>query len=177
MYEGGIREPLLVRWPGVVPPGRVTGTPVSSPDFFATLLEAAGAPPQAHQTLDGTSLLPVFKGGSLPERALFWHYPHYGNQGGAPAAAIRRGDWKLIEWAEDQRVELFNLRTGLSEQTNLSGDQPRRAAQLLNELHAWQKQTGSKFPTPNPDYDPAKPSGRAAQRPAARAKPNSSKKP
>ena len=177
MYEGGIREPLLVRWPGVVPPGRVTGTPVSRPDFFATLMEAAGAPLLSCQTLDGTSLLSVFKGDELPERALFWHYPHYGNQGGAPAAAIRRGDWKLIEWAEDQRVKLFNLRTDLSEQTNLSGDQPRRAAQLLNELHAWQKQTGSKFPTPNPDYDPAKPSGRAAQRPAARAKPNSSKKP
>ena len=177
MYEGGIREPLLVRWPGVVPPGRVTGTPVSSPDFFATLLEAAGAPPQAHQTLDGTSLLPVFKGGSLPERALFWHYPHYGNQGGAPAAAIRRGDWKLIEWAEDQRVELFNLQADPGEQTELSRDQPGRTAQLRDELHAWQKQVGAKFPIPNPGYDPAKPSGRAAARPAPEVKPNSSNKP
>ncbi len=80
-----------MRWPGVVPPGRVTGTPVSSPDFFATLMEAAGAPLLSCQTLDGTSLLPVFKGGELPERALFWHYPDYGNQGGAPAAASRHG--------------------------------------------------------------------------------------
>jgi arylsulfatase A-like enzyme len=177
MYEGGIREPLLVRWPGVVPPGRVTATPVSSPDFFATLMEAAGAPPQAPETLDGTSLLPVFKGGSLPERALFWHYPHYGNQGGAPAAAIRRGDWKLIEWAEDQRVELFNLQADPGEQTDLSRDQPGRTAQLRDELHAWQKQVGAKFPIPNPGYDPAKPSGRAAARPAPGVKPNSSNKP
>src|SRR5690606_36872893 len=108
-YEGGIREPLIVRWPAKVKPGSVVSTPVSSPDFFPTLLEAVGATPPPGQILDGVSLMPLFEGGALPERALYWHYPHYGNQGGAPFAAIRRGDWKLIEWLEDQRVEVFDV--------------------------------------------------------------------
>jgi arylsulfatase A-like enzyme len=167
MYEGGLREPLLVRWPGVVKPGRVITTPVSSPDFFPTLLAAAAAKPQPGQVLDGVSLLPVFQGHDLPERALFWHYPHYGNQGGAPSAAIRRGDYKLIEWYEDARVELFNVATDLGEQTDLAKTQSARAAQLRAELHAWQKQTGAKAPTPNPKYDATKPSGRAAKRSGA----------
>jgi arylsulfatase A-like enzyme len=165
MYEGGIREPLLVRWPAVVKPGSVMSTPVSSPDFFPTVLEAAGAKPQAGQTLDGVSLLPVLKGGTLPGRALFWHYPHYGNQGGAPAAAVRRGDWKLIEWLEDNRAELFNLAQDPGEKSDLAAKEPKRAAQLRAELHSWQKQVGAKFPSPNPDYDATKPSGRAANRP------------
>lgn len=164
MYEGGLREPLLVRWPGVVKPGSLITTPVSSPDFFPTLLEVAGTTPQPGQTIDGTSLVPLLKGGTVPERALFWHYPHYGNQGGAPGAAIRRGDWKLIEWAEDNRAELFNLAQDLGEKTNLAAQEPKRAAQLRAELVAWQKQVGAMFSTPNLNYDPAKPSGRAAER-------------
>jgi arylsulfatase A-like enzyme len=166
MYEGGIREPLLVRWPAVVKPGSVVSSPVSSPDFFPTLLEVVGAQPQPGQVLDGTSLLPLFQGGTLPERALFWHYPHYGNQGGAPGAAVRRGDWKLIEWQEDHRVELFHLAQDPGEQTNLATTEPQRVAQLREELHAWQQQVGARFPIPNPTYDPAKPSGRSATRPA-----------
>jgi arylsulfatase A-like enzyme len=138
---------------------------VSSPDFFPTLLEAVGAKPKPGQVLDGQSLLPVFKGGTLPERPIFWHYPHYGNQGGAPAAAIRRGDWKLIEWLEDGRTELFHLAQDLSEKNDLAAKEPQRVAQLREELHAWQKQVGAKFPIPNPHYDAAKPNGRAANRP------------
>ena len=170
MYEGGIREPLLVRWPAVVNPRTVVSTPVSSPDYFPTLLEVAGVQPQPGQVLDGMSLVPLLKGGALPERALFWHYPHYGNQGGAPSAAIRRGDWKLLEWYEDQRSELFNLADDMGEQTDLAQTQPARAAALRDELHVWQRQVGAKFPTPNADHDPAKPSGRFA----ARARPVSS---
>ncbi len=165
MYEGGIREPLLVRWPGVVKPGSVIDTPVCSPDFFPTFLEAADAKPQPGQVLDGLSLLPVFKGGTLPERALFWHYPHYGNQGGAPAAAIRRGQWKLIEWQEDGRVELFDVVADIGETQDLAAQEPQRVAQLRDELHAWQKEVGAKFPIPNPAYDPDKPNGRSAKRP------------
>ena len=165
IYEGGIREPLLVRWPAVVQAGRVVRTPVSSPDFFPTLLEAAGSKPQPGQALDGTSLVPMLQGSTLPERALFWHYPHYGNQGGAPSAAIRRGDWKLIEWLEDGRTELFNVAQDLSEQTDRAAKEPQRVEQLRAELHAWQKQVGAKFPTSNPSYDPAKPNGRTANRP------------
>jgi arylsulfatase A-like enzyme len=164
MYEGGIREPLLVRWPGIVRPGRVIDTPVSSPDFFPTLLDAADTKPQSGQTLDGMSLLPLLKGESLPERPLFWHYPHYGNQGGAPSAAIRRSDWKLIEWFEDNRVELYDLAADIGEQTNLAAKEPQRVAQLREELHTWQKAVGAKFPTPNPNYDASQPSGRAAKR-------------
>lgn len=165
MYEGGIREPLLVRWPAVVKPGNVINTPVSSPDFFPTLLDAAGTQPQPNQTLDGMSLIPVFKGGTLPERALFWHYPHYGNQGGAPSAAIRRGTWKLIEWQEDGRTELFDLAIDLGEQNDLAAREPERVTQLREELHAWQQQVDAKYPIANPHYDPTQPSGRVAKRP------------
>lgn len=164
MYEGGIREPLLVRWPAVVKAGRVIDTPVSSPDFFPTLLEAANAKPQPAQVMDGVSLMPLFKNGSMPERPLFWHYPHYGNQGGAPSAAIRRGAWKLIHWMEDESVELFDLSKDIGEKANLAEKEPQRAAELRAELTAWQKQVGAKFPIPNPSFDSAKPSGRAANR-------------
>ncbi len=168
MYEGGIREPLVVRWPAQVKPGSVMDTPVSSPDFFPTLLDAAGAKPESGQVLDGVSLLPVFQGGTLAERALFWHYPHYGNQGGAPAAAIRRGDYKLIEWLEDGRTELFKVTDDIGEQTDLATKNPERVTQLRDELHAWQTQVGAKFPTPNPNYDKNQPNGRAAARPASK---------
>ena len=164
IYEGGIREPLIVRWPGVSTAGSVITTPVSSPDFFPTFLEAAGAKPKPSQVMDGRSLVGALKGAAQPERALFWHYPHYGNQGGAPAAAVRRGDWKLIEWQEDGRVELFNLAADLSEKNNLAAREPQRVAQLTAELHAWQKEVGAKFPIANPTYDAAKTSGRAAER-------------
>jgi arylsulfatase A-like enzyme len=166
MYEGGIREPLIVRWPAILSAGRTIATPVSSPDFFPTLLEAAGARPASGQTLDGVSLIPLFRGETLPERPLFWHYPHYGNQGGAPSAAIRRGNWKLIEWMEDQRVELFDLSRDPGEQNDLAHRDPERAAALRSELKAWQQATRVRFPTPNPNYDPAQRSGRAAGRPA-----------
>jgi arylsulfatase A-like enzyme len=168
MYEGGIREPLLARWPAVVKPGSIIHTPVISPDFFPTLLAAAETPPPNGQILDGVNILPLLKGEELPERPLFWHYPHYGNQGGAPGAAIRRGNWKLIEWLEEGRVELFNLATDLSEQTDMAGQESQRAAVLREELHAWQKQVGAVFPTISRDFDPSKPSGRAAQRATAK---------
>ncbi len=164
MYEGGIREPLLVRWPGVSRPGSVITTPVSSPDLYPSFLEATGVKPAPRQQLDGRSLSAALRGQPEPERALFWHYPHYGNQGGAPSAAIRRGDWKLIEWLEDNRVELFNLASDLSEKTDLASRDATRVASLRAELHAWQREVGAKFPIPNPAYDPAKPSGRRADR-------------
>ena len=165
MYEGGIREPLLVRWPSVIKPGITLDTPVSSPDFFPTLLEIAGSKPSVGQVLDGVSLVPLFKGGSLSERPLFWHYPHYGNQGGAPGAAIRLGKWKLIEWQEDQRVELFDVVDDLSEKVDRSTEQPELTQKLREELHAWQKKVGAKFPIPNPEFNPEKQSGRAGNRP------------
>lgn len=165
LYEGGIREALLVRWPARVRAGLVIHTPVSSPDFLPTLLEAAGVTPGPGQILDGWSLLPLLDGGRLPERALYWHYPHYGNQGGAPSAAIRQGDWKLIEWFEERQVELFNLALDPGEQVNRAADEPERVARLGTALHAWQARVGARMPQANPGFDPAQPSGRAAQRP------------
>jgi arylsulfatase A-like enzyme len=169
MYEGGIRESLIVRWPAVVKAGRVISTPVSSPDFFPTLLEAAKTKPQPGQKLDGLSLMPVLQGGNLPERALFWHYPHYGNQGGAPTAAVRRGDWKLIEWMEDGRVELFNLAQDVSEKTDLASAEPERTAEMLAELRTFQQDVQARLPTPNPNFKSDQPSGRAARSPKGKA--------
>lgn len=163
MYEGGIREPLVMRWPAKVKAGSTIDTPVSSPDFMATLLAATATKPSEQQQIDGVSLLPLLAGEKLKERSLFWHYPHYGNQGGAPAAAIRRGSWKLIEWLEDSQVELFNLATDESETTNLASKEPALVREMLAELHAWQKEVGAILPEKNPNYDPAKPSGRGAR--------------
>lgn len=164
IYEGGIREPLIVRWPAKVKPASTIATPVSSPDFFPTLLESAGVKPAPGQKLDGVSLLPALTGQKLAERPIFWHYPHYGNQGGAPSAAVRLGDWKLIEWLEDGKLELYNLVKDISETTNLIDQEPERVKELRFLLQAWQKDVSAKFPTRNPNYDPAKPSGRRANR-------------
>lgn len=163
LYEGGIREALVVRWPTVVQGGRTLDTPVCGTDFFATLSDAVAN--AATKKTDGVSLLPLLRGrGSLPERALCWHYPHYGNQGGAPGAAIRRGDWKLIQWFEKPDApELFNLRDDLSETKNLAEREPERVKAMLAELQEWQKDVGAIMPTKNPAYNPAKPNGRAAQ--------------
>jgi arylsulfatase A-like enzyme len=164
LYEGGIRVPFLVRWPKVVKPGMEIAAPISSPDLMPTLLEATGATPAEEHALDGTSIVPMVRGESSPERALYWHYPHYGNQGGAPSAAIRLGDWKLIQWYEDDRVELFNLTNDLSEQTDLAASEPDRVRSLQGKLRAWQKEVTAKFPTPNGDFDPNKKNGRFAPR-------------
>jgi arylsulfatase A-like enzyme len=166
MYEGGIREPLLIRWPGVTKANSQIDVPVTSPDFYATFLGATDAAPPQNQPLDGIDLKPVIQTGKAPERALFWHYPHYGNQGGAPGAAIRRGDWKLIEWQEDNSVELFNLANDIGEKNNLAAQEAARVETMRNELHVWQKQVGARMPAPNEKYDAAKPNGRGGGRPA-----------
>ena len=92
----------------------------------------------------------------MPERPLFWHYPHYSNQGGSPHGAVRLGDFKLIEWFEDMSVELYDLKNDLGEQRNLAGENSAKAAELAKLLHDWRKQVNAQMPTPNPDYRPAK---------------------
>jgi hypothetical protein len=109
----------------------------------------------------------VLSGQAFPERSLFWHYPHYGNQGGAPGAAIRHGDWKLIHWMEKDEIELFNLSQDLSEQNNLAAQNPEIVSRLRRELSAWQTDVGAKHPQPNTGFDPDKPNGRAAARPGS----------
>jgi len=164
MYEGGIREPWIVRWPGVTRSGTSNDTPITSPDLFPTLLAAAGAAGAAALKSDGVNIEPLLRGESLEERALFWHYPHYGNQGGAPAAAIRRGDWKLIKWFETGRRELFHLGEDPGELNDLADKEVGRVGSLLAELQVWLQATGAKLPTDNTNYDSSQPNGRSAKR-------------
>jgi arylsulfatase A-like enzyme len=155
MYEGGTREPLLVRWPGVVRPGSRCSIPVTSPDFYPTLLHAAGAPPMPEQHVDGVSLMPVLQEGDALDRdAVFWHYPHYGNQGGTPGASVRMGDYKLIEFYEDGRLELYNLREDVSEAHNLAAEKPDLARRMQRRLSEWLREVEARMPQPNPDYVP-----------------------
>ena len=146
LYEGGIREPFLIRWPGVTRPGSVCEVPVISTDFYPTILEMTGSQARPSQHLDGVSLAPLLRGGKELEReALYWHYPHYSNQGGFPGGAIRMGDWKLIERFEDGRAHLYNLREDVGERDDLAGRHPDRVAQMRRQLHAWYKEVDAKF--------------------------------
>ena len=167
-YEGGAREALIVKWPGVTKPGATCKTPVCSIDFFPTLLEIAGAKPPV--AVDGLSLVPLLRQtGSLVRPALFWHYPHYwsGNLV-RPAGMVRAGDWKLIEFYEDMRVELYNLKDDLGEARDLAKDKPEKADELRRLLHAWRKDVDAQMPSPNPNYKPdAAPAKKAARRAAS----------
>ena len=153
MYEGGTREPLIFRWPAVVEPGTTCGVPVTSPDFYPTLLEIAGFPLKPEQHVDGVSLLPLLKGAqSLEREAIFWHYPHYGNQGGTPGSSIRVGDFKLIHFFENDRVELYNLREDVGEDYNLASEKPDLVEKLKIQLVNWREKIEAKIPQPNPEY-------------------------
>lgn len=153
VYEGGIRIPLLVRWPGVTKPGAVIDTPVMNVDWFPTVCSALGTTPK--DVMDGKNILPVLRGHALPERPLYWHYPHYSPQGGDPAGAIRLGDWKLIEFFEDNRRELYNLVEDIGEKRNLVRKEPERAARLAAMLKEWRTGIKASMPTINPLYNPA----------------------
>jgi arylsulfatase A-like enzyme len=151
LYEGGIRVPLLYRLPGGARGGAVVDTPVTSADMYPTLLELADQPPRPEQHLDGRSYAGMLEDGTPPQRdALYWHYPHYGNQGGSPGAAIREGKWKLIRFFGDNRTELYDLSDDPGEQRNLAEAEPERAEALAAKLAAWQQEVGARFPTPNP---------------------------
>ena len=153
LYEGGVREPMIVRYPRAVAGGGTCDQPVISTDFLPTLMEMTGTElPEAH-VVDGVSLMPALRGEELAERPLFWHFPHYGNQGGSPGAAIRRGRHKLIELFEDGAVELYDLEVDPSESTDLAEKEPELCAALLAELHAWHHEVGARFPAPNPKFD------------------------
>ena len=159
-YEGGVREPLVIRWPKAIKPGSVNDTPVVSTDFYPTLLEAAGIPLKKQQHLDGVSFLPLLKGeNELPERAFFWHYPHYSNQGGFPSSAVRLGDWKLIQRLEDGRTHLYNIREDIGEQNDLAEKHPEKVAELQKLLFGWYKETGARFLNPKNGVTPWRPFG------------------
>jgi arylsulfatase A-like enzyme len=153
LYEGGIREPMMIRWPGVTRAGTTCDVPVSSVDFFPTILEITGA--RAAPGIDGVSLTPLLKGSgrALHREAIYWHYPHYSNQGGPPGGAVRAGDYKLIEFYEDGRLELYNLAKDVRESEDLSKSDAKRAARLHTMLRSWRESVGAVMPKANPAYD------------------------
>jgi len=154
-YEGGVREPMIVVAPGVTKPDTTCDSPVISTDFYPTLLQLAGQPLKPEQHLDGVSFLPLLKGESAARgKPLFWHYPHYANQGGPPCTTIRDGDWKLIEWHEEGALELYNIPQDIGEKNNLAAAQPDKVKELHAKLIAWRKEVGALMPTPNPNFDP-----------------------
>ncbi|MFO8013129.1 MAG: sulfatase [Phycisphaerae bacterium] len=162
LYEGGIRVPMAVRWPGRVPPGTRCAAPVIGLDFYPTLLEAAGGKPPDGQVLDGESLVALMtQKGDLDRDAIYWHFPAYLQGGGGtwrttPGGIIRSGDWKLIEYFEDGHLELYNLRDDIGETTNLADRQPEKAKALHGRLVAWRKETGAPVPTEkNPKFVPS----------------------
>ena len=155
-YEGGIREPMIIKWSNVVQAGSVCSEPVISTDFYPTILEMAGLPLKPQQHRDGISLVPLLKQtATLNREAIYWHYPHYhiDNPHG-PFGAIRKGDWKLIEYFENMNLELYNLNSDLGEQTNLAAINPTKATELRDMLHVWRTSVDAQMPTPNPDYSP-----------------------
>jgi arylsulfatase A-like enzyme len=153
MYEGGTREPLMVRWPGTIEAGSTCSVPVSSPDFYPTLLELAGLDPIPQQHCDGMSFAPLLRGEtSLKRDGIFWHYPHYGNQGGTPGSSVRAGDYKLIEFFDDGRLELYNLRRDIGEEKNLAEREPEKRDELHALLKEWREKVEAKIPQPNPDW-------------------------
>ena len=168
-YEGGLRVPCLVRWPGQLSAGTVATTPVHVVDWLPTLLAAAGQPAPADYAVDGVNLLPLLRGGALPPRALYWHLPLYDLRWAAtPCAVIRDGDWKLIDYFGDSfdaadryragaRTELFNLRDDLGETSDLAAREPARARALQLQLRDWLRSVGATIPGANPHFDAARP--------------------
>ena len=155
LYEGGIRVPMIIKWPGVVKPASTSNVPVTSTDFYPTILEMADLPLNPKQHVDGVSLVPLLQGGrSLPRNAIFWHYPHYHGSGSQPSAAVRAGNYKLIEFYEENQIELYNLKNDLAEKQNLAEKLPRKVTELKILLQNFHKATGAKLPIQNPEYNP-----------------------
>jgi arylsulfatase A-like enzyme len=156
-YEGGIRVPLIIKAPGLTRPGSLCHEPVISTDFYPTMLEIAGLGLKPEQHPDGVSLVPLLKGADgLGRAAIYWHFPLYHFNGGTPCSAVRAGDYKLIEYFEDYRAELYNLKDDIGESKDLSKTNPAKAKELREMLHQWRKDVNAQIPKPNPDYDPNK---------------------
>lgn len=144
-YEGGVRIPLIVKWPGVTNPGRVSDIQCISMDLFATLCAATGTQPK--DEMDGMSLVPILRGQArLPERPLFWHYPHYHTEGATPYSAVRLGDYRLIEFLEDGHLELYNLKEDIGEIRDLAKEWPKKARELAAMVHDWRDEVKAQMP-------------------------------
>ncbi len=155
VYEGGLRIPLIVRWPGHVPAGQVSDAPIINTDWVPTLLDLAGLP--APRNLDGISLAEFMLGrGSAPQRSLYWHFPHYTNQGSRPTGAMRDGNWMLVEFYDELALELYDLGNDIREAQNVADRHPDRVAHMRAALADWRKQVNAQTNLPNPEFDPAK---------------------
>ena len=156
MYEGGTREPLFIRWTDVIQPSTYCHVPVSSPDYYPTILDIAQLPLPSEQSFDGMSLKPLLSGDNFLERGgIFWHYPHYGNQGGSPSAAIRKGDWKLIRFFEDEREELYHVASDPGEMRDVASTELAIRNSLSANLSVWLSEVGALLPETNPDHTPS----------------------
>ena len=160
VYEGGVRVPTLVQWPGVTSPGSVSSQPVMHVDYYPTILEMAGVEgnPEHNRSVDGVSLVPILEDSSkgLGREALFWHYPHYHQGGATPYGAVRAGNWRLVEFYEDNRVELYNLAEDIGETNNLAETRPDKVDELSGLLHAWRQRMKAQMPTPAEGFGPAR---------------------
>lgn len=161
LYEGGVRDPLVVRWPGVVPAGTTCDVPTIHVDLFPTFVELAGAKPVEKQPVDGVSLVPLFKDpkATLPRDAIYQHFPGYLGAGAGswrttPVGTIQAGDWKLMEFFEDGRLELYNLREDIGETQNLAAKQPEKVKELHEKMKAWRASVNAPMPTRNADVKP-----------------------
>ncbi|WP_139959067.1 sulfatase [Flavicella sediminum] len=152
-WEGGIREPFFINVPWLQHKATKNNFPVMGTDFYPTILDLVGADlkPEAH--IDGVSLKPILEGKTLEERPLYWHYPHYGNQGGEPSSIVRLGDWKLIHYYESDSNELYNLKEDESEQNNIAAARPEKTKELHANLMNWLKSVGANFPKKDELYD------------------------
>jgi uncharacterized sulfatase len=153
LYEGGIRVPMIVRWPGVISAGSLCDEPATTVDLLPTFCEIAGAP-RPDQPIDGTSLVPLFRNqnAELEREAIYFHYPHYHHS--RPAGAIRMGEYKLIEFFDDTPAELYHLEKDISESQNLASEMPERVEKMRHKLAQWRDDVGARMPTKNPKYDP-----------------------
>jgi arylsulfatase A-like enzyme len=183
LYEGGIRDPFIVRWPGQIKAGTTSDVPTIHVDVFPTLAELAGAKPPPDQTLDGESLVSLFRNpaGSLKRDAIYQHFPGYlgagtGTWRTTPVGLIQAGDWKLMEFFEDGRLELYNLRDDIGETTNLAQKMPEKTKELHAKMLAWRAEIKAPMPTPNKDIsDPAPPKAKAGKGKGKRQKAASAK--
>jgi arylsulfatase A-like enzyme len=168
-YEGGVRVPFLALWPGVTRPGSTCDVAVMTIDLFPTLAQACGLSAPRSHVVDGESLVGLLKKSEpLKRDALYWHYPHYHPGGATPYSAVRAGDWRLVEFFEDGRAELYDLKADIAETKDLAREKPEKVKELRAQLAAWRKAVGAQLPAANPDYDPK----RANQGPGAKkAKP------
>jgi len=153
LYEGGISEPMIIKWSGQVQAGTIIQEPVISTDFYPTILQMAGLDLLPEQHVDGESLVPLLKHDSTFKRQpLFWHYPHYSNQGNLPGGALRKGDYKLICRYENNSYELYNLRTDISETRNLINLEPEKAKEMIQIFMEYLSKTHAKMMDVNPNY-------------------------